>query len=235
MTEAGDARAHIDLEGRPVPVRLRRNRRARRLVLRIDGEGEGAVVTLPPGASRKEALDFARAKGGWILARLARLGARIPFADGAVLPILGEPHRVRHDAKARVGVIRDAGEIVISGREEHLARRLADWLKSEAKACIGPRAHAFAAALERKPGRITVRDTRTRWGSCSHAGNLSFCWRLILAPGWVLDYVVAHEVAHLLHPHHGPAFWRTVAALDVEADAARAWLRRDGEALRRYG
>jgi len=93
----------------------------------------------------------------------------------------------------------------------------------------------MAASIEEKAGRISVRDTRSRWGSCSAKGNLSFSWRLILAPEFVLNYVVAHEVAHLIERNHGPKFWKLVARLDDQADAARKWLRRNGEALHRMG
>ena len=110
-----------------------------------------------------------------------------------------------------------------------------DWLREQARSEIATRVQEKACLLERAPGRITVRDTRSRWGSCSHDGNLSFCWRLVMAPMMVLDYVVAHEVAHLRWTHHGPRFWATVATLTANAGAARCWLDDHGERLHRYG
>jgi predicted metal-dependent hydrolase len=111
--------------------------------------------------------------------------------------------------------------------------------EAEARAAIAPLARAMAAQLGRKVTRISVRDTTSRWGSCSRGGALSFCWRLILAPDAVFTYVVAHEVAHLAHMNHGPAFWRTVDKLMPPGlgtpRSARDWLRRHGAVLHRYG
>ena len=228
-------RFSLDVDGRAVPLVVRRNPRARRLIVRMDRSGEGVVVTVPAAYGVEDGVALARRKSGWIAARLAALPPRVPFTDGAVVPLLGTELRIRHQPGGRPPVRRAEGEIVVSGRSEHLARRLTDWLKGEAKREIVPRAQAKAAALGRPCGRITVRDTRSRWGSCSANGNLSFCWRLILAPETVLDYVVAHEVAHLVVRDHGPRFWRTVASLVEDGAAARAWLRRHGPALHRYG
>ncbi len=133
------------------------------------------------------------------------------------------------------GVIREDGEILVSGRAEHLPRRVRDWIKKEAKQAIVPRAETYARRLGRNFARITVRDTKSRWGSCAVSGNLSFSWRLIMTPEWVLDYVIAHEVAHLAHMNHGPSFWRTVAGLDVDADRSRAWLNQESARLHRIG
>jgi len=127
------------------------------------------------------------------------------------------------------------GTICVSGRAEHLARRVRDWLKREARAVLTDEALAKAARLGHAVKRIGVRDTRSLWGSCAASGAISFCWRLILAPDFVRDYVVAHEVAHLVEKNHGLRFWRLVATLTDEMAAARAWLKRHGEALHRLG
>jgi hypothetical protein len=118
---------------------------------------------------------------------------------------------------------------------EHLARRVRDWFRSEARARIGVLVRDKAAVLGQTPGRITVRDTKSRWGSCSHDGNLSFCWRLVMAPASVLDYVVAHEIAHLAEHNHGPEFWRLVGTLTADVGGGRAWLKRNGGRLHRIG
>lgn len=225
----------LDLGGRKVPVRVRRNRRARRIVLRIDDDIDGAVVTVPAGTAIGEGLEMARAKAGWILGRLEALPPRVAFDDGAMVPLLGTLRRLRHCPGDRSPVCLEDGEIRVSGRREHLARRFTDWLRGEARRHIVPLAADKASRLGRGAGRIGVRDTRWRWGSCSAAGNLSFCWRLVMAPEWVLDYVVAHEVAHLAHRGHGRAFWCTVDGLTGDVEGARAWLRRHGPALHRYG
>jgi hypothetical protein len=227
--------ASLDVGGRAVPLRFRRNARARRLILRIDGERDGVVVTLPRHVPAEEGLDLAQSKAAWIVRQLDRLPPRVPFADGAVVPVLGVDHRVRHDASARRPVSSGGGEIVVCGRPEHLARRLTDWLRAEARRLIASRALDKAECLGRTPGRITLRDTRSRWGSCSVDGRLSFSWRLVMAPEHVLDYVVAHEVAHLAERNHGRRFWDLVAELTGDAGTARAWLSAYGARLHRYG
>lgn len=218
-----------------MPLRLRRNRRARRLILRIDTDGEGAVITLPWGVPAEEAIDMARRKEGWILSRLEKIPPRIPFADGSEVPFLGDPHLIRHAPKARGGAWREEGEIFVTGRPEHLPRRLTDFLRKEARRECSDRARAKSLLLGRKHGRITLRDTRSRWGSCAANGDLSFCWRLVMAPEFVLDYVIAHEVAHLRHHDHSPKFWRAVGELVADTMAPQAWLKRHGPGLHRYG
>lgn len=228
----------LEFDGRRVPVTLRRNPRARRIILRIDGGrggGDGVSVTLPRGASAAEGLALVREKADWVLERLSELGPRVAFADGAVVPLGGADYLIRHVPGKRGAVRREGGEILVAGRTEHLGRRVRDWFRVQARSEIGPRVREKAGRLGRTPGRITIRDTRSRWGSCSADGNLSFCWRLVMAPVRVLDYVVAHEVAHLAEANHGPRFWQAVDGLTVDADEAREWLRENGEALHRYG
>ena len=125
--------------------------------------------------------------------------------------------------------------IAVAGRPEHLARRLADWLKAEAKRTLAPLVREKAARLGVAVGRIVVRDTRTLWGSCSANGDVSLCWRLVLAPPAVADYVCAHEVAHMKIRGHGARFWRLVEELAEDMNGARRWLAREGESLQRYG
>ena len=230
---------YLEIDGRRVPVRLRRNNRARRLILRADAarnDGEaGVVVTLPTGVPIAEALGWAGMQSAWISRHLEKLPERIPFTDGARVPLLGDEHIIRHAPEARRGVWAAGGTIYVSGREEHLARRLTDWLKKEARKRISALATAKAERLGHKHGRISIRDTKSRWGSCASNGNLNFSWRLVMAPEFVFDYVVAHEVAHLAEHNHGPAFWHHVADLTDEPERARAWLRSFGPGLHRYG
>lgn len=235
MTKKADTLQIINLDGRDVPVRIRRNARARRAILRVDTDNEGALVTLPSRASEREALLLVQDKSGWLLAKLDNLPKKIPFEDGAKIPMLGEKYTLRHDPDLIGVALKQDGEIRISGRPEHFTRRFLDWLKRQAKSEIEFRAFDMAASLDCKIGHITMRDTKSRWGSCAPNGNLSFCWRLIMTPEWVMDYVVAHEVSHLRHMDHSAAFWQTVAGFDVQVDAARNWLNDNAEQLQRYG
>jgi predicted metal-dependent hydrolase len=162
----------------------------------------------------------------------------VAFADGAIVPVLGTPHRIRHLGKrvtgARSVTIAD-GEIRVVGRAPHVARRVRDHLIALARQELGRRARALAGRIDRRLTRITVRDTKSRWGSCSASGALAFSWRLILAPEAVLDYVVAHEVAHLAEMNHGPRFWRVVEMLSPGSARQRGWLSRNRARLLRYG
>lgn len=213
----------------------RRSPRARRLSLRVDSKAGAVVVVMPSRASAAAAERFVATHAGWVLRQLARLPAAVPFADGAVVPVMGREVTLRHLPASRLGARLDGDALLVSGGAEHFPRRVRDYLKSLARRELAARATAAAARLGRQPGRVGVRDGASRWGSCTAAGALSFSWRLILAPPWVLDYVVAHEVAHLVHLDHSPRFWAVVRELNPDAARARAWLARHGGALHRYG
>lgn len=228
----------LELAGKRVPVRLFRNKRARRVILRLDEDADGVdgvFVTLPNRASQKEGLALVLDKADWILKQLDERLPRVPFADGEMVPLRGVDYRIRAVAGGRGAVRLEWSEILVAGRPEHVARRVKDWFKNQARELIAPRVREKAQTLDRQPGRITIRDTKSRWGSCSHDGNFSFCWRLVMAPDAVLDYVVAHEVAHLAELNHGPKFWRWVEELTADVEGAKKWLRLNGEALHRYG
>ena len=229
-----------DTDGTEFRVPARRSARAQRMLLRVDPARGGPELVLPDGVTPEVGADFARRHIGWLRARLARLPARVELADGSEVPVLGIPHRIRHRPDQRGGVWRivdpdGTAELHVAGRPEHVARRVADFLKAEARQAIAPRARAHAAALGRPVGRITVRDTASRWGSCSARGDLSFSWRLVLAPESVLAYVVAHEAAHLVEMNHSARFWRLVERLMPGYERERAWLKRHGGRLHAYG
>jgi len=225
----------LAVSGLPAPLELRESPRARRLTLRVDPARGIIQLVVPAGLAEHEAVRFAGRHAAWVRARLATLPVARPFADGATVPVLGRDHVIRHDPAVRGAGRRADGEIVVGGQPEHTARRVRDLLIAEARRRLTERAHALAAQLGTKVKGITVRDTRSRWGSCSAAGRLNFSWRLILTPESVFDYVVAHEVAHLCEMNHSPRFWTQVARLTAEAGPARAWLRRHGAELLRFG
>lgn len=230
-----EAPRRLQLDSREVPVELSRHPRARRITLRLNAAGDGVRLVLPKRTPIAEALSFAEQNRGWILKHLEKVPPRIAFADGAVIPLLGEDHAIVHDAGARCGVVRADGAIRVSGLADHLARRVTDFLKREARAEIGERAREKAARIDRRVGRLSLRDTRSRWGSCNSNGDLNFSWRLIFAPEHVLDYVVAHEVAHMVHLNHSRRFWKLAGELTPEMARAQAWLTRHGAQLWRYG
>ncbi len=223
--------------GGEIALRLRPHPRARRLALRIDATGEAVELVLPRRSSQREALRFLESNRSWVEERLAALPPRIVFADGATIPIFDTPHVIRHMGKmrGRGAAWIEAGELRVAGDPAFLARRVRDFLRDLAKRELTRRAHHLAGSIGRKVKRVGVRDTTTRWGSCARTGNLSFSWRLIFAPEAVLDYVVAHEVAHLVEMNHGPRFWRLVARLHPEPKAQRLWLNRHRARLLRIG
>jgi len=181
-------------------------------------------------------LRFLAAQRGWIAARLDALPLPVPFAEGAIVPVFGVMHRICRDSDpAAPPVTIVDGAIRVRGAPEHVARRVRDHLVRLARAELGRRARIYAARIGRPLARVGVRDTRSRWGSCSAKGSISFSWRLVLAPEPVLDYVVAHEVAHLAEMNHGPRFWRLVRTLAPDCATPRAWLKRHRSGLFSYG
>lgn len=228
-------RLTLDIDDAPVSVTVRRSTRARRMTLRVEAAEDGVVLVLPYGTSLAEGLDFISEHAVWIRNRLLRLPPRVRFTDGAVIPLLGVDHRVRHRPDTHGGVRIEGGEIHVTGHAEHLPRRLEDWLRAEARRELTARSRNKAARIGRRVRHVTVRDTRSRWGSCAASGNLSYSWRLILAPERVLDYVVAHEVAHLAEMNHGPRFRALLETLVDDIAGPRTWLRRHGPRLHRYG
>jgi len=226
----------IDHAGDRLQVTFVRSPRARRASLRVDPARRRIVLTAPLRMSRGTAVGFAQAQAGWIAARLKRLPEPRPFRDGAEVPLFGAPHVVRHRPEARGTVWLEGSEIHVAGKPEHLPRRLKDFLTAHIRQRLVPMVHAKAARVERPVKRITVRDTRSRWGSCGPNASMSFSWRLVFAPPEIVDYLVAHEVAHLVHMNHGQRFWALAERLcDGSVDAAHAWLRRHGESLLQYG
>jgi predicted metal-dependent hydrolase len=221
-------------------VQLRRHRQARRYTLRIDSATRDVVLTIPPRGSLKEARDFAQTHGGWIAARLKRLPEAAPFAHGIEVPLRGVMHRIVHRRGQRGTVwteIDDRGNrlLCVAGEPPHLDRRIADFLKREARRDLEAASQRHADSLRVKVKRVSIRDQSSRWGSCSSTGVLSYSWRLILAPPFVLDYLAAHEVAHLVELNHSPRFWRLVNKLYPGFERAKAWLDRHGTDLHRYG
>ena len=225
--------AALDL-GAPLAIRV--NPRARRLLLRIDAAERAVELVLPRGVSAEHGLRFLRAQRVWIATRLAALPRPVAFVEGAIVPVLGTPHRIRRetDPMAPPVAIVD-GEIRVRGEPAHLGRRVRDHLIHLARNELTRRARLCAARIGKSIARVTVRDTTSRWGSCSATGCLSFSWRLVLAPDNIVDYVVAHEVAHLAEMNHGPRFWRLVQSLNPDCTAPRAWLNRHRNRLLSYG
>lgn len=221
--------------GRTLPLRIVENERARRLTLRIDAGGRGLRVTVPPGLRQGEVEKFLDRHRGWLEQRLAQVPERPQVRPGIKIPLRGVPHLIVHEPGSRgtVEIARDAtGPIlIVRGDRLHLPRRLADFLKREARREIEPLVARHTAAVGRKAKAIRYKDTTSRWGSCTSEGVLSFSWRIMMTPPKVIDYLVAHEVAHLKEMNHGPQFWQLCRELCPDTDRCKAWLKRNGGAL----
>ena len=224
-----------DVAGRTLPLRVVENDRAKRLTLRIDAGGRGLRVTVPPGVPSREVDRFLTRHQGWLETRLAKVPERPQVRPGIKIPLRGVPHLIVHEAAKRGSVSAvqtdDGPALLVSGDRRHLPRRLADFLKREAKREIEPLVAKHADVIGKRAKSIRFKDTSSRWGSCSSGGGLSFSWRIMMAPPAVIDYLVAHEVAHLKEMNHGPKFWKLCAELCPGAEKCKAWLKRNGSAL----
>lgn len=229
------------IDGRPVPVLIRLNPRARKLIVQLNQQGDVVVVS-PSRRSIPKAMQFANEHKDWLAQQLDQLAKAVPFADGSVIPIRDESHMITHIPQGRRGVWREqAGQaeslplLCVSGNAAFLPRRVTDWLRKSAKTELSRSCLTYSDALSLGPARITVRDSKTRWGSCSSTGSLSFSWRLIFAPHYVLDYVAAHETAHRKYMSHGKRFWQLVDKLTPLRHEAEDWLNTKGNDLHRIG
>lgn len=233
---------HLDIahDGAVLRIALKRVATARRYTLRVRAATRDVVLTMPRRGTLTAARDFAQRHAAWIGARLDRLPRPIPFAPGETIPFRGVDHVIAHRPGSRGTVWTerdDAGGalLCVAGAREHVGRRVADYLKREARRAFEIAVARHAATLEAKVRKISLRDTTSRWGSCTCDGSLSFSWRLIMAPAHVLDYLAAHECAHLIHLDHSPRFWSLTRRLSPDTDRAEAWLKAHGASLHRYG
>ncbi|MCT4557917.1 MAG: M48 family metallopeptidase [Pelagimonas sp.] len=225
--------SQITLPGNPpISVVLRRSARARRLSLRISSLDGRVTLTLPNSVSDREGQAFLRDKENWLRGHLAKRGAAVSVTIGAVLPLEGTPVTICAGSGRSVRL--DGDRLYVPGPADRVGARLQGWLKTRARDRLADMSDYFSDKLGRPYARLTLRDTRSRWGSCTADGGLMYSWRLILAWPEVLDYVAAHEVAHLRHMNHSQAFWDEVTHLYGDWSSPRKWLRENGHELHRY-
>ncbi len=222
----------------PDHVVVKRNGRARRMALRLDTKARAFTLTLPKGTSLKRAHKFAQEHEEWMQGKLSKLAPPIVFEHGARIPLFGQLRRINieHDSSLKqTSIILKNKEILVRSYLDNPAPRIKRYLKKEAKARLSTLAHEKAATIGKHINEIRVRDTKTRWGSCTEDGNLNFSWRLIFAPHEALDYVVAHEVAHLVHLDHSKEFWSVCRKLSDDFVEGKYWMNEHGRELMRYG
>ena len=216
----------------PIPLILRRSAQARRISLRISQLDGRVTLTMPKRLKEAEGLAFAREKESWIRKHLEARGADVAIGIGAQFPLGGKMVRVEVGQGRRIQLGTET--VRVPGREDRVPARLAAHLKELARDRLSGACDDYAAILGKPYTKLTLRDTRSRWGACTADGGLMFSWRLILTPPEVLDYVAAHEVAHLAQMNHSPAFWAEVERIYGPYKDARAWLRTHGSDLHRY-
>lgn len=213
-----------------IDIALRRSAQARRISLRVSGLDGQVTLTLPPRVRESEGLAFARSRAEWIAAALARVPQAARVAPGALLPVEGIARPIVQ-GPARGAVRLSADGLIVPGDPAQTGVRVATFLRVLARSRIESSVARHTATLGRRHSGITLRDTRSRWGSCTAAGGLMFSWRLIMAPPEVLDYVAAHEVAHLAEMNHSPRYWAVVSGLLPGYEVPRRWLKTHGSAL----
>lgn len=216
----------------PVTVHLRRSAQARRISLRVSRLDGRVTLTLPKRVSEREALEFATSKALWIRKHLADRPDTVVVDEGADLPLQGELLTIKRDPRKAVSVEDDL--LLVPEKARHCGRAVQAFVKEQARVELVNAADHYAGQLGQSYSKITLRDTRSRWGSCSSKKALLFSWRLVLAPREVLRYVAAHEAAHLVEMNHSVRFWALVEKIYGPHQAERSWLRQHGEKLHRY-
>lgn len=217
-----------------LPLRIRRHQRAKRICLRYIPTDHAISLTLPRHTRVNDGLLFLMQKSEWLIATLRDMPCQKQIKPGVVIPLLGKRVRIKHDATIRGKWLLQDDVLSVAGSRDEFPERVTEALKHIARVRLSQLAENDAARIGRRIDRVTVRDTRSRWGSCSSTARLSFSYRLIFAPREVMEYVVAHEVAHLRHMNHSAAFWSCVEALCPEYEPAREWLKLHGKDLYRF-
>jgi predicted metal-dependent hydrolase len=231
-----DAQHQVVVDGATVPVRVRKIARARGYRLTMDVARGELRLSMPPRAAIRQALAWVQGQEGWIRTQIAAAPSPRPLASGMSIPLEGRQVLIVHDPALPRGVREDGDRLLVGGAEESLAPRLMRWLRVRAKTVLEAETRALVAAHGLRVGPVSIGDPRSRWGSCASSGAIRYSWRLILCPPDVRRATVAHEVAHLIHMDHSPAFHAAHARLLGTAPApARAWLRKNGAALHRVG
>ena len=227
----------MEIEGQNIKLSFKRNARCKRMIMRVAKDGTGLTMTLPKRTTQAEALRFAHASKAWVLKNISNRMPALAFESGVAVPFRGEIYTIACPGGKRGLVQLDliAKTIIVPGDPAHINRRLTDWFKQQALKDLLLASEHYANAMNVEFSALTVRDQSSRWGSCSAARALSYSWRLVLAPRYVLDYVAAHEVAHIQEMNHGPRFWRLVLTHCKNAKEARNWLKHQARDLHRYG
>ncbi|MGD7069402.1 M48 family metallopeptidase [Acetobacter sp. AAB5] len=205
--------------------------KAKRCILRISAKEQAILVTLPKGFPYTQALAFVHKQAQWITMRLEKLVQTPRFAIGSHIPIQDKYYTICHAPDRKGGAWLENDCLFVSGDPSFLARRVEDFLKQHATKILTQEMHCLAQAVGLRPTRLDIRDTSSRWGSCSSSGRIMLSWRLIMAPFFVRHYLIAHELSHLQHMNHSTQFWKVVDAFTPHRQQAENWLQHFGPIL----
>lgn len=225
----------MEVNGETVPVRVVEHPRSKRITLRLMPGGSGLKVTMPAHVSDRELNSFLERNQNWVAARRARMPEPVRLGEGALIPYQGQDHRILHLDRLRglveARIVSGEPSLLVPGDPAHLQRKLVDFFKRQARIALSEAVARHSKSLAVRPGQIRITDSTSRWGSCSSTRTLSFSWRIVLAPPEVLDYLAAHEVAHLREMNHSPRFWSLVRDICPAMEKHKAWLRTNGNGL----
>lgn len=227
-----------EVGGRELPLAIVENARAKRLTLRLQPGARGLKVTVPPGVPQRDVSDFLARHEGWLQSKLILVPDHPVLREGMKVPVRGKPHRIVHMAGRGVTALSEDENgpvITVHGDIRFVSRRISDFLKREARREIEALVEHHTKKVGRRAKAVRFKDTTSRWGSCTSEGNLSFSWRIMMAPPTVINYLVAHECAHLREMNHGPKFWKLCEELCPDTPRAKAWLKKNGSKLQAIG
>ena len=215
-------------------IKVVKSTRASKLILKIDNRERIPVLTIPKYCSNKKAVEFVRSNKQWIDDCLQKLPLIRKFIIGEQISLFGKKYQIEHCPTSRFGVQIEDSVIKVSGQQEFLHRRLTDFIKQKAKSRFLQKSQKLAAKIDCHINEVFIKDTKSRWGSCSNRNNINYNWRIALAPDYVIDYLIAHEVSHLKHQDHSENFWNCVAKLCPDYQKGREWLKNHGKELYLY-
>ena len=206
----------------------------KRLTLRIDTKNAQAVLSIPKLCSKKKAYEFVVSKQEWIIKHLSNLPKTKDFENGETFSLFGQDVTIYHLNNSNRAVYKENNNLFVGGDIAFLHRRIKDYIKKEAKKEFFKLSKEMASTINCHVENVVIKDTKSRWGSCSSLNNINYSWRIALAPECVIKYLIAHEVAHLKHKDHSYAFWRCVKQLYIGASLGKNWLKANGNKLFSY-
>lgn len=217
-----------------IDIKVVPSRSVRRLILKIDSKERIPVLSVPRFCSRRKAINFVNEHMGWIMTELAKIPETKKFENGDKFLLFGKKAEICHLPDARCGVRLEGEKLVVSGGAEFLHRRVKDYIKKEAQRIFYAESQKLAQKINKKINGVSIKDTKSRWGSCSSLNHINYNWRIALAPDYVIAYLLAHEVSHLRYQDHSPAFWECVNCLNPDWKNGHNWLKKHGKSLYHY-